>query len=103
MRLRTALSLASLFVLLFTLSVWASPVPSMADARSNQTATGKISAVDGTALSLDVQNQTMQFQLDENTKVQGKLEVGSVCTVEYRVDGGKNVAVNVTVQARPGQ
>jgi hypothetical protein len=103
MRLRTILTLTSLFMLLFTVSVWASPATTaLATAPANQTATGKISAIDGTALAVDVQNQTMQFQLDENTKVQGKLEVGSVCSVEYRSEGGKNIAVSVTVQPKPG-
>jgi len=40
--------------------------------------------------------QTMQFMLDKNGKVQGKVGVGSDVTVEYQpVEGGQNLALSI--------
>jgi hypothetical protein len=44
----------------------------------------------------------MEFLIDGNTKVEGKLEVGSQATVEYRSAEGKNVAVRVVVAPASG-
>ncbi|HET6931111.1 MAG TPA: hypothetical protein VFI45_12380 [Candidatus Acidoferrum sp.] len=51
-------------------------------------------------LSQDLQEPTqrsMTFQIDKNTTVDGKLQVGANADVTYREDGGKFVAINVRV------
>ena|SRR5713101_5735842 len=112
MRRRTILSLASLFVVLFTVSIWALPAsPDSATTMpgpvpANQSASGRISAVNDAAFSLEVKKnqdtQTLQFLVDEDTKVSGKLEVGAQASVEYRTTGDRNIAVNVMVQPAHG-
>lgn len=111
MRPKTVLSFVSLFVVLFTVSVWAGPFPPgerprLDSASANQTASGKISTVSDTSFSLEVKKsegtQTVQFLIAENTKVQGKLEAGAQATVEFRTDGGRNIALNVIVQPAQG-
>jgi tetrahydrodipicolinate N-succinyltransferase len=42
---------------------------------------------------------TLQFFIDDTTKVEGRLEVGSTATVDYRTDAGSNIAVHVVVQS----
>ncbi|MBZ5541828.1 MAG: hypothetical protein LAN61_15020 [Acidobacteriia bacterium] len=107
MRLRTVLSLATLFVLCFTVAVWSLPVntrPLLSGlASSNPTVTGKLSAIGVASLTNDVKKsqdaEPMQFLIDDNTKLEGKLTVGAQATVEYRAsDNGKNVALHVVVQ-----
>jgi hypothetical protein len=41
---------------------------------------------------------TLQFLIDDTTKVEGRLEVGSTATVDYRTDDGNNIALHVVVQ-----
>lgn len=72
-------------------------------APATQTATGTVSAVSNEGFALDMKGgdktpQTVPFLLDTNTKVQGKLEVGSVANVQFRTDKGKNIAITVVVQ-----
>ena len=107
MKLRTALSLATLFLALFTVAAWSAPTSSHPSANlrnsapDTQSIAGKITAVDDAEFSVDVpKNQRvepMHFLIDENTKVEGKLAVGAQASVEYRSDDGKNVAVRVAV------
>jgi len=40
---------------------------------------------------------TVQFLVDDHTKVEGKLTVGAQATVEYHMADGKNIAVRVVV------
>ena len=108
MRFRTVLSLATLFVFCFTLAVWSQPLTLGAlTARSDggeasESVSGKISSIGDASFSVDVvKNQnvnTVQFLIDGNTKVEGKLTVGAQATVEYRSDEGKNVATHVVVR-----
>ena len=64
--------------------------------------TGKISAIGDASFSVDVkksqENVTLQFLIDDTTKCEGRLEVGSIATVDYRTDGGNNIALHVVVQ-----
>jgi hypothetical protein len=41
--------------------------------------------------------KSMTFQIDKNTTVDGKLQVGANADVTYREDNGKLVAINVRV------
>ncbi len=112
MRFRTALCLATLFLVCFTVAAWSSPVhdrlvPSnLQPTPDNQSLSGKISSVGDAQFSLDVLKDkdvnTFQFLVDDHTKVEGKLAVGAQATVEYRADGGKNIAVRVIVTPASG-
>jgi hypothetical protein len=96
MRFRTALSLATMFVLSLVAVSLAAPIPeglvpaSLLPNPDNQSQSGKIASIGDAAFSLE-------FLIDEDTKVEGKLEVGSQATVEYRSADGRNVAVHVVV------
>jgi hypothetical protein len=114
MRFRTALSLASFFLFCFAVAAWTSPLPAQAaslnTAPDAQSVAGKISSVGDAAFTLDVaksqnseaNSNTLQFLIDGNTKVEGKLAVGAQATVEYRNDSGKYVATRVVVTPASG-
>ena len=74
----------------------------------NKSAQGKVTniASDKKSFSLEVTNgsakQTMEFILDGNTQVQGKVSVGTDAMVEFHpTPDGKNLAVTIT--PRPSQ
>jgi len=110
MRFRTVLSLATFFMACFTIAVWSQPLPSRTpSARStveNQSISGKISSVGDASFSVDVQkNQkinTVQFLVDGNTKIEGRLTVGAQASVEYRSDSGNNIATHIVVEPSSG-
>ena len=113
MRFRTILSLATLFLTCFTVAVSSQPLPTQPDGNSsnaaveNQSISGKISSVGDASFAVDVvkDNQaprTVQFFVDDKTKVEGKLTIGAQAMVEYRADNGKNVAVRVVVTPSSG-
>jgi len=107
MRFRTVLSLAALFVVCFTVASLAAPVPNRAiaaravPAPDNPSQSGKIASIGDGAFSLEVNNgqekKIIEFFVDDDTKVEGKLKVGSHATVEYRSTGGTNIAIHVVV------
>jgi len=106
MRFRTALTLAAFSLLCFTIAVWSTPFDAQASARTSaaaepHTVSGKIASVGDAEFSLEVkQNQkesTVQFLVDGNTKVDGKLAVGAQATVDYHSEGGRNIATHVLV------
>lgn len=104
MRFRTALSLATVFVVCFTLASWAKPVPdrpvpaTWVRVPGNSSQSGKIASIGDAAFSLEItkgqERKTMKFLVDGDTKVEGKLQVGSQATVEYRSVDGSNIAVS---------
>lgn len=108
MRFRTGLSLASLFVICFASASWATPVPDrlvrarLAPIPDNLSQSGKIASIGDAAFSLEVtsgqEKKTIEFLVDDDTKVEGKLKVGSQATVEYRSADGRNIAVHVVVK-----
>ena len=112
MRLCTALSLATLFVVCFTVASWATPVPDQliplrsAAALDNPSQSGKIASIGDAAFSLEViagqERKTIEFLVDDDTKVEGKLKVGSQATVEYRSADGRNIAIHVVVHTGRG-
>jgi hypothetical protein len=46
---------------------------------------------------VDSTSRTMLFVIDQNTTIDGKLQVGANADVVYRQDAGNNMAVSVTV------
>jgi hypothetical protein len=112
MRFRTALSLVTLFMLCFTAAVWteAATPPFSKDASATAADTeplaGKISAIGDASFSVDIVKDknvnTVQFMIDANTTVEGKLAVGAQASVEYRAADGKNIATHVVVTPASG-
>jgi hypothetical protein len=113
MRFRAILTLVTLFIL--TVFVACLGVAISSDALASQphsrlfkeatehgSVSGKISAIGDASFSVDVKKSqdqvTLQFLIDDTTKVEGRLEVGSNATVDYRTDEGNNIALHVVVQ-----
>ncbi len=115
MRFRAILTLVTLFIL--TVFVACLSVAISSDALASQphsnlfrskeasehgSVSGKISAIGDASFSVDVKKSqdlvTLQFLIDDTTKVEGRLEVGSMATVDYRTDDGNNIALHVVVQ-----
>ena len=82
------------------------------DPAATQTVSGKVASVDTGSFTITVPasaNQSKQvgneasspksmtFQIDKNTTVDGKLQVGANADVTYRQDNGSNVAISVHV------
>ena len=77
----------------------------------SQSVSGKIASVEKSSFTLTIgagsSNQGQQFQqsaaktmnflLDKNTTIDGKLKVGATADVTYREDGGQNVAISVHI------
>jgi hypothetical protein len=109
MRFRTMLTLATLFLACFTVAVWSEPVASQPSGKSygpatqNGSVSGRISSIGDASFSVDVKKSqdlvTLRFLIDDNTKVDGKLEVGSMATVDYRTEEANNIAIRVVVQS----
>ena len=82
-------------------------------AAATQSVSGQIAEVQKTSFTLSIgpshtksnvgqqvqetQQKSMTFQIDKNTTVDGKLQVGASADVTYREDGGKLVAISVRV------
>ena len=111
MRFRTSLCLATLFLFCFTIAAWSRPLPVLAAGHpqptpDNQSLSGQIISVGDAEFSVQVAKNkdasTVQFMVDDKTKVEGKLAVGAQATVEYRSNEGKNIAVHVIVTPTSG-
>lgn len=112
MRFRTALCLATLLLTFFTVATWSSPTldrrlgSDPQPAPDNQSLSGKIASIGDAAFALEVakgkEARTVQFLVDDQTKVEGQLTVGAQATVEYRSDAGNNIAVRVVVTSTSG-
>jgi len=113
MRFRAILTLATLFMTCFTLAVFAQPLHPMGRAArtdrlpENQSVSGQIASVGDAVFAINIAKdkqspQTVEFQVDDKTKVEGKLTIGAQALVEYRSDSGKNIAVHVVVTPASG-
>jgi hypothetical protein len=105
MRFRTAVSIATFFLLCFAISLWSVPVPAEVVPLRN---TPEPSSVFGTIADLNASRFTLslnrnqnpsklEFVIDPNTKVEGKLTVGTRATIDYRAEGQQLVAIHITV------
>jgi hypothetical protein len=113
MRFRTILSLTTFFLACFTLAVFAQTSPANAAGHStslapeNQSVAGQIASVGDAAFAISITKdnqkpETVEFFVDDKTKVEGKLTIGAQAMVEYRSDSGKNIAVHVVVTPASG-
>ena len=115
MRFRAILTLVTLFILTVFVACLGVAISSDAlasqphsdlfkakEATEHASVSGKISAIGDASFSVDVKKSqdfvTLQFLIDDTTKVEGRLEVGSMATVDYRSDDGNNIALHVVVQ-----
>ena len=113
MRFRFILTLVALFIVTVFMACLSVAISSDAlasqpysggckEATERGSVSGKISAIGDASFSVDVKKSqdivTLQFLIDDATKVEGKLEVGAQVTVDYRTDEGTNIALHVVVQ-----
>jgi hypothetical protein len=109
-KIRAVCTLATLFMLCFTVAVWSSPLDERGATPSRmpetQSATGKISAVGDAEVIItvgkDQDKKQVQFVVDSNTKVDGQLSVGAQATVDFKLDSGKNIAIHIMVTPTSG-
>jgi hypothetical protein len=111
-------AVASLFL---TAAVWALPrahstaptnPANQEAAPQTKSVTGKIASVAKNSFTLTVGSsasslgqqlqqqtapKTMNFLIDKNTTIEGKLQVGATADVTYREDNGNNIAISVRV------
>lgn len=118
MTFRAVFSLAAVLMACFTLLLFTQPLPSRAAEREargaaeNQSVSGQISSIGDAAFSVNISKdkqgqdkqgpQTVEFLVDDKTKVEGQLNIGAQVMVEYRSDAGKNIAVHVVVTPTSG-
>ena len=107
MRVRIILSVTTLFLACFTVAVWSFPLTAQPTSRTrpaqNGSVTGRISSIGDASFSVEVKKGPdlvkVEFLIDDETKIVGKLEVGSAATVDYRTDGGNNIARHIVVRS----
>jgi hypothetical protein len=112
MLFRTILSLAVLSLFCFATPNRSAPLPVeqatilFLPATDNPSVSGQIASVGDASFTVEVKkskdSQTVEFAVDDNTKVEGKLAIGAQAVVEYRSEGGKNIATHVIVHAPAG-
>jgi hypothetical protein len=101
-------SLAGLLLLSASGRAYPAPTQSQNNQQSAdaKTVSGKVASIgsDHKSFSLEVGGgNTMQFLLDNNTQVQGRVTTGSTATVQYQqTDDGKLLALSIAPQ-NPGQ
>ncbi len=108
MRIRTILTLAILLPACFAVAGWSEPCATQplcklrGPATQSGSVSGKISAMEANTFSVEAQDSqarvTLKFQIDSSTRIDGKLKVGSMVTVDYRTEDMNNIAVHVVVQ-----
>ena len=110
MRFRTAVSMVTFFLLCFTISLWSVPAPAEIvpprDTPEPFSVTGTISNVNTSQfvllLSRNHKTSNLEFVIESNTKIEGKLAVGAQATVDYRTEGEQLVATHVVALPASG-
>jgi hypothetical protein len=110
MRFRTAVSIATFFLLCFAISLWSAPlaaeVAPLRNSPEPSSVSGKITTVNDSQFTLSLnRNQNpnkLEFVIDANTRIEGQLAVGSQATVDYRAEGQQLVATHVVVLPASG-
>jgi len=110
-RLRTALSIVTLFLFCFALAVWSTPLRAEATLEADtdpelNTAAGPIVFVGDADFALLVKHNQkeikLRFLINGQTKFEGRPAIGSYATVEYRPADGNNFATHVSVLPASG-
>jgi len=108
MHLRIILTVTTLFLAsCFTVAAWSSPLTAQPTSRTrptqNGSVIGRISSIGDASFSVDVKKGpnlvTVEFLIDDQTSIIGRLEVGSAATVDYRTDGARNIARHIVVRS----
>jgi hypothetical protein len=121
MKIRLSFAALALVAAAMTMPVLAAPAPPVAQPQSamqtqGRTATGTIASVTDNSIAINLrkgtdqgdavgsansdESKTMQFVVDTNTKIEGQPVVGSLATIEYKMDKDNNmVATRITVQS----
>lgn len=110
MRFRTAVSLATFFMLCFAISLWSAPIPAgmwpLRNVPEPSSVSGTIANVNTSQFTLSLNRNhnpnKLEFVVDSNTKIEGKLVVGSQATVDYRAEGQQLIATRVVVLPTSG-
>jgi len=111
MNWRLCFCLAGLAGLLALNTCWAGPMSSTStvaltplaaqQAEKDQTASGKVTSVKTNSFSIEAKEgdatKTLDFVTNKDTKIEGELKAGANVQVNYRTEGGKNIATQVTV------
>jgi hypothetical protein len=76
------------------------------DQAKTLSATGKITSVNGSEFTVEVQKQDgttdpVTFTTDYNSKVDGKLAIGAMADVTYRAEKDKNIVVTARITLPP--
>jgi hypothetical protein len=108
MQLRKILSITSMGLFSFSTVAWSATVAKgvLSAPAENQSVKGRISAIGDAQFSVDTidgdKTNTVQFMIDDHTKMDGKLTVGAQAAVDYRVDGNTMIATHVVVMPTSG-
>jgi uncharacterized lipoprotein YbaY len=123
MKKEVRIGVSALASLVLAAAIWALPpkddnaaktTANKQTAAQTQSVSGKIASVEKTSFTLTVASadrmsrqsqeprsngaaKTMAFQVDKNTTIDGKLQVGANADVTYREEGGSNIAISVRV------
>ena len=99
-----ALSLATFFLVCFTLAVGRSTAligpQEKTPAAEIRSVSGRITSVGDAEFTLDLNKkepEKLKFLIDSETKMEGKLAIGANAAVDYRSSDGKNIATHVVV------
>ena len=108
MRVHIILSVTTLLLApSFTVAAWSPSLVAQPLSRprpaQNRSVTGRISSIGDASFSVEVKKSqdliTVEFLIDDETKIVGRLELGSAATVDYRTDGAHNIARHIVVRS----
>lgn len=112
MRFRAILAAPALILLVLAIGTLAQAIPRSRVVKGlpeDQSISGKIANVGDAQFTVAVSRdkdqqgpQSVEFFVDDKTRVEGKLAVGAQALVEYRSDAGRNIAVHVVITAAAG-
>jgi hypothetical protein len=110
MRFRTAVTIAAFFLFCFAVSLWSVPIPAevapVGYPPESASVSGTIANVNTSQFTLSLpRNQNpkkLEFVINSDTKIEGKLAVGSQATVDYCAEGHQLIATQVVVLPASG-
>lgn len=107
---------AAVGITTITMAAAAPFIPANAQTASVQSASGRITAVQGNTFTLqtaadksksstgvpaEVGHEALIFTIDQGTSVDGKIAIGADANVTYREQDGNNIAVSVRIVKQP--